>query len=184
MHPEILSVIRERRSVRKFDSRPVEREKILACVEAARLAPSAENAQPCRFVVLEDPEIRNAFGEKAFSGIYRPTRWALNAPVIVAVCVQLEFIPHRLGRLIQGTPYYFIDVGIAGEHFILQAQFLGLGTCWIGWFHSRKAGKFLKLPRTMRVAQLIAVGYPLPGLKKRILRRKDLEEIVEWNRWH
>jgi nitroreductase len=180
-HPEILPVISDRRSVRTYDLRPVEREKILSCIEAARFAPSAENAQPCRFVVLDDPEIKNAFGEAAFSGIYRHTRWALNAPVIVVICVRLEFVAHRIGRLVQGTPYYFIDVGIAGEHFVLQAQSLGLGTCWIGWFNSRKAGKFLKLPHSMRAAQLIALGYPHPEWKARTIRRKPVEEIVEWN---
>jgi nitroreductase len=181
--PGILTVIRERRSVRRFDPRPVERDKILACVEAARLAPSAENAQPCRYVILEDPKIRAAFGEKAFSGIYRATRWAIQAPVIVAILAKIEFTAGRLGPLIQGTPYYFIDVGISGEHFILQARSLGLGTCWIGWFNNRKARKFLKGPRSMRVAQLIAVGYPHPSWKPRELRRKDLDEIVRWNGW-
>jgi nitroreductase len=184
MHPpiEILQVIRERRSVRRFDPRSVEHEKLLACVQAAQLAPSAENAQPCRFVILDDREIKNAFGEKAFSGLYRTTRWALNAPVILAIVVERTFTAGLLGPLIQGTPYYFIDVGIAGEHFVLQAQALGLGTCWIGWFDARRAGKFLHLPQSMRVAQLIALGYPAAGLKVRPLKRKSLEEIIAWNR--
>jgi nitroreductase len=179
---EILGVIRERHSVRRFDPRPVEREKILACVEAARLAPSAENAQPCRFVIMDDPGMKKAFGEEVFSGVYRATRWAIEAPAIAAVTVEKKLIAGHLGPLIQGTPYYFIDVGIAGEHFVLQAKSLGLGTCWIGWFNARKARKFLHFPRSIQVAQLIAVGYPAAGLKERPLRRKTLEEIVEWNR--
>jgi nitroreductase len=179
---DILPVIRERRSVRRFDPRPVEREKILACMEAARLAPSAENAQPCRFVILDDHEIKKAFGEAAFSGVYRATRWALNTPAIAAIVIERTIVAGRLGPWIQGTPYHFIDVGIAGEHFVLQAQALGLGTCWIGWFDARKARKFLHLPRSMKVAQLIALGYPAAGLKERPLRRKSLEEMVGWNR--
>jgi nitroreductase len=182
VHPEILPVIRERRSVRRFDPRPVEREKLLVCVEAARLAPSAENAQPCRFVIIDDREIKKAFGETAFSGLYQATRWALNAPAIAAIVIEQNFTAGRLGPLIQGTPYHFIDVGIAGEHFVLQAQALGLGTCWIGWFDARKARKFLHLPRSIQVAQLIAMGYPSAGLKERPLRRKALEDIVSFNR--
>ena len=181
-HPDILPVIRERRSVRRFDPRPVEREKILACVEAARLAPSAENAQPCRFVILDDQEIKKAFCEAAFSGVYHSTRWVLKAPTVAAIVIERKFVAGRLGPWIQGTPYHFIDVGIAGEHFVLQAKALGLGTCWIGWFDARKARKFLNLPRSIQVAQLIALGYPLAGLKERPLRRKPLEEIVGWNR--
>jgi nitroreductase len=74
-----------------------------------------------------------------------------------------------------------IDVGIAGEHFILQAQHLGLGTCWIGWFDLRKARKYLKLKGSMRVCQLIAVGYPHPEWKARPFRRIPMEEIVFFN---
>jgi len=178
---QILPVIFERHSVRRFDPRAVEREKLLACVEAARLAPSAENAQPCRFIILDDSEIKKSFGEAAFSGVYRATRWALNAPAIAVIAVEKTLTAGHLGPWIQGTPYYFIDVGIAGEHFILQAQALGLGTCWIGWFDSRKARKFLKLPKGMTVAQLIAAGYPSSHGKARERRRKPIEEIIRWN---
>jgi nitroreductase len=179
--PRILPVILERRSVRRFDLKPVERGKILACIEAARLAPSAENGQPCRYVVLDDPEKKRAFGESAFSGVYRPTRWAMNAPVLAAICVKRSAAAGWLGPLIQGTPYFWIDAGIAGEHFVLQAQSMGLGTCWIGWFDGRRAGKALGLPKTMRVAQLIAAGYPAAGGVRGPRRRLETETIVRWN---
>jgi nitroreductase len=179
----ILQPVLDRRSVRKFDARPVEREKILACVEAARLAPSAENIQPWRFVVLDDPEAKNRFGEAAFSGIYRPTRWALGAPVLVALLAELNVITHKLGRWIQGTQYHLIDAGIAGTHFVLQAQSLGLGTCWVGWFHARKAHRVLELPPKVKVCEIIALGYPAPDFQPRRLKRKPLGEIVFFNRW-
>jgi nitroreductase len=180
-NPRILPVILERHSVRRFDAKPVEREKILSCVEAARLAPSAENGQPCRYVLLDDPGKRRAFGEAAFSGIYRSTRWAAEAPVLVAICVKRSAAAGWIGPLIQGTPYFWIDVGIAGEHFVLQARSMGLGTCWIGWFDGRRAGKALALPKSMRVAQLIAAGYPAAGGVPRGRKRLDLAEIVRWN---
>jgi nitroreductase len=180
---EILPAIKNRRSVRRFDGRPVEREKLLACVEAARLAPSAENAQPCRFLLLDDPETKNAFGGEVFSGVYRTTRWALAAPAIVAILVKRHFVVGRLGPWIQGTPYYLIDAGIAGEHFVLQAQSMGLGTCWIGWFNARRAKRFLRLPSDLRVAQLLAVGYPHPTWNPRPHRRRNLESVFSWNRW-
>ncbi|HEX9933826.1 MAG TPA: nitroreductase family protein [bacterium] len=179
----ILKAVLDRRSVRKFDARSVEREKILACVEAARLAPSAENKQPWRFVVLEDAEARRQFAEAAFSGIYRPTRWALDAPVLVVLLAELNVVAHRLGRLIQGTQYYMIDVGIAGEHFVLQAQSLGLGTCWIGWFNARRAHRALKLPRKIKVCEILAVGYPASDLRPRQPKRKSLGDILFFNGW-
>jgi nitroreductase len=178
---DVLPVILERRSVRRFNPGPVEREKIQACVEAARLAPSAENAQPCRFVILDDPEKKRSFGEAAFSGIYRPTRWALKAPVLVAILVRRSPVAGWMGPMIQGTPYFWIDVGIAGEHIVLQAQSLGLGTCWIGWFNGRKAGKALAVPASLRVGQLIAMGYPEEDLKTGPRKRLDQTDIVRWN---
>jgi nitroreductase len=181
-YPVIQSIL-DRRSVRKFDPRAVEREKILACAEAARLGPSAENKQPCRFVVLDDPEAKNKFGEAAFSGIYRPTRWALGAPVLVVLLAELDVVAHRLGRWVQGTQYHMIDAGIAGEHFILQARSLGLGTCWIGWFSAGRAHRHLRLPRKVKVCQIITLGYPAADHEPRRLKRKPLGEIVFFNKW-
>ncbi len=180
----ILPSILDRRSVRRYDPRPVERDKILACIEAARFAPSAENVQPWRFVVLENPDVRRALGEKAFSGIYRHTRWALDAPVLVVLLTELNVVTHRIGKWIQGIPFYLLDMGIAGEHFVLQAQELGLGTCWIGWFDVRKTEKFLKVPRNVRACGILALGYPDPRIRTRRFERKSPDEIAHWNGWN
>jgi len=180
---KVLQIIRERRSVRKFDTRPVEREKILSCIEAARLAPSADNVQPWRFIVLDDPEVKERFGRVVFSGVYRVTRWAMKAPVIVVILADLNFLVHRMGKLFQGIPYYLLDVGIAGEHFVLQAHELGLGTCWIGWFHVKRAQKFFQIPRGVKVCELVAVGYPSSEWKPNPQKRKSMEEIVFFNEW-
>jgi nitroreductase len=180
---KVLPVIQNRRSVRKFDPKPVEREKILTCIEAARLAPSAENVQPWRFLVIDDPEVKSAFGETAFSGIYRHTRWALNAPVIVVLLARPDLLANRIGRFIQKMPFYLLDLGISGEHLVLQAQEMGLGTCWIGWFDIRKTRQFFKLPKSIKVCQLMALGYPEKGWKAKSHNRKPLNDLVRFNRW-
>lgn len=177
----ILPVIEKRYSVRAFADRPVEREKILACIEAARLAPSAENAQPWRFVVLDDPELKKKFGEAVFSGVYRMTRFALSAPVLILILAKLDIVANRIGRWIQGTQYYLLDIGIAGEHFVLQAQALGLGTCWIGWFDAKKALRFLGLSKTLRPCAILAMGYPKFSERMPPRKRKKIEEILTWN---
>ncbi|MCJ7813130.1 nitroreductase family protein [bacterium] len=179
----VLQVIRDRRSIRQFEPIPVEREKILTCIEAARLAPSADHVQPWRFIVLDDPDVKNAFGVEVFSGVYRFTRWAMNAPVLVVLLADLNFIVHRVANKVQKIPYYFLDIGIAGEHFVLQAQSLGLGTCWIGWFNIKRAETFLHVPKGMRICGLIAVGYPSTSLIPKEKKRKSLSEIVHYNRW-
>jgi nitroreductase len=177
----IIKEIDQRKSIRKFDKKPVDRDVILQCVEAARLAPSADNVQPWRFLVIDDLHLKNTFGNEVFSGIYRATRWALKAPVIVVLLARLDIITNRIGKFIQKTPFYFIDVGISGEHFVLQAQSLGLGTCWIGWFNIPKAKKILNIPNNIKVCQLIALGYPDGKPEKNKRKRKDIEEIVFFN---
>jgi nitroreductase len=179
-----LRLVKARRSVRKFADRLVERDKIITCIEAARLAPSAENVQPWRFIVMDKEEIIDNFSKEAFSGIYRYTRWASRAPVLIAIAAQLDWLAHRLGKEIQGTKYYLIDIGIAGEHLVLQALELGLGTCWIGWFQARKARKVLQIPRSWKVVALLAMGYPREKKresKKKIKELKGLEEILFFN---
>lgn len=175
-----LELVKSRRSIRRFADRPVEREKILTCIEAARWAPSAEHLQPWRFVVVDDQELKEKLAAGAFSGIYAPTRWAARAPVLIALLAKPDVVANRLGAGIQGTNYYLLDMGIAGEHLVLQAHELGLGTCWIGWFSARGARTALGVPRRYRIVSLIAMGYPAhTDLKAK--RRKALEEICRFN---
>lgn len=175
-----LDLVRSRRSVRRYLARPVEREKVLACLEAARLAPSAENVQPWRFLVIDDPDIKERFAAAAFSGIYRFTRFAARAPVLIFILARPDLLANRIGKQIQKVSYYLIDVGIAGGHLALQAEELGLGTCWIGWFNGRKARRFFRIPRRYKVVCLMAMGYY--ERKPREKKRKPLAEIAWFNR--
>jgi len=139
MTSALQQLIRARRSIRRFKPDPVEKEKLLSCLEEARLAPSAENAQPTRFLVVDNPELKDELARVAFSGIYSMTKFAAQAPVLVVVLARLDILVHKVGRRLQGTEFFLIDVGIAGEHFVLRAEELGLSTCWIGWFNRRAA---------------------------------------------
>jgi nitroreductase len=173
-------LVRGRRSIRRYLPRPVEREKIVTCLEAARLAPSAENAQTWRFLVIDDPDVKARFAGEVFSGIYSYTRFAAQAPVLVLVLARLDFLANRLGKQIQGIRYFLLDIGIAGEHFVLQAEELGIGTCWIGWFHMRKARKFFRIPRKYKIVAILAMGY-YEKKPKRERVRKPIEEIAWFN---
>jgi nitroreductase len=158
--PSFIDLVRSRRSIRRFLPQPVEPERLAACLEAARLAPSAHNAQPCRFLVVDDPELTDKLCRAAFTGIYSVSRFAAQAPVIVVVLVRKDMVVHFMGKRIQGTDYHLIDIGIAGEHFVLQAEELGLGTCWMGWFSRRAVRRALGIPRRFKVVSMIPVGYP------------------------
>lgn len=173
-------LIASRRSVRRFLPQRVEREKILACLEAARLAPSADNSQPWRFLVLDDPALIERFSREAFSGVYFLSRFAAKAPVLILILARLDLIANRLGNQVRDLKFYLLDIGIAGGHLVLQAEELGLGTCWIGWFSERKVRELFHIPRRYKVVALIALGYPekKPAGEK---KRKPLDEIAWFN---
>ena len=155
----LLDLVRQRRSIRQFLDRPVARDKIMMCLEAARLAPSACNAQPWQFIVVDGPELKERLCRSAFSGIYAVMSFAKMAPVIVAIVSDKRKFLTWAGSLIRGTSYYLIDIGIAGEHFVLQAEELGLGTCWLGWFNEKGVKSVLGVPKDKKIDVLLAVGY-------------------------
>ena len=174
------NLVQTRRSIRRFEQSPVEREKINACIEAARVAPSAEHVQPWRFIVIDDPDKKKMLTSKAFSGIYSPTKWASHAPVIIVILAKLDILANRIGKQIQGTNYYLIDIGIAGEHLVLQAHELGLGSCWIGWFSAKGVQKALSIPRNYKIVSLLALGYPASYPPKEKIR-KSFDQICCFN---
>ena len=174
-------ILAGRRSIRRYLENPVEPEKLRACLEAARIAPSAHNSQPWRFIVVDDPVLKDLVAAHAFSGIYKATRFAAKAPVLLILLARKTFVAHELGGRFQRVPYYFVDMGIAGEHIILQAEELGLATCWIGWFSRGRLRRVLKVPRRFKIVAMMPIGYA----EKRPTReppRKTYEEIVSFNK--
>ena len=174
-------LLRHRRSIRRFLPAPVEPEKLRACLEAARLAPSAHNVQPWRFVVVDDPGLKERLTSAAFSGIYSGSKFAEQAPLIIVLLVKRGLVAHHLAGRFQNVHYHLVDMGIAGEHIVLQAEELGLATCWMGWFNYRRVRKVLKVPRQLKVVAMMPMGYA----EKRPRReppRKELDEIVTYNR--
>lgn len=173
-------ILRGRRSIRRYLPTPVEPEKLRACLEAARIAPSANNVQPWRFVVVDEPGLKDRLAAEAFSGIYAGSKFAAKAPVILVLLARPGNAVVRLGSKIQGVPYYLLDIGIAGEHVVLQAEELGLATCWMGWFDYRKARKVLGIPGAFKLVAMMPLGYA----ETRPVReppRKSFEEIVAMN---
>jgi nitroreductase len=173
-------LVEGRRSIRRYIDRPVEREKILLCLEAARMAPSADNSQPWRFLVLDDTALKQRFCDEVFSGIYSVTKFAKKAPVLIVILARLNIIAHRVGKQIQNIQFHLLDIGIAGEHIVLQAEELGLGTCWIGWFNTRKARRILRIPREYKIISLVSLGY-YEQKPSKLKKRRKLDEIVWFN---
>lgn len=146
-------------------------------IEAARLAPSACNRQPWHFAVVTDEVMRMQLINKAFlPGI--PMRWAENAGAIIALGMKRTTLTHQIATKISGVDYPLIDMGIAGEHLVLQAEELGLGTCWIGWINPKIARRVIGWPRPVEVVSLITVGWP--DGERQTRPRRCIDEITTW----
>ena len=178
---DFLELVKTRRSVREYLAKPVEQEKIERCLEAARLAPSACNAQPWRFITVDEPGLKDAVANKTFGAIVSFNSFVPQAPVIVAVVMERPNLAARIGGALKGKQFNLIDIGIATAHFCLQAAAEGLGTCILGWFDERAIKKLLGVPRTKRIGLLITLGYSKTdaiGEKD----RKPMDEIRSYNK--
>jgi len=179
----LLDLLRHRVSVREFRDIPVKRDKIVVCLEAARLAPSACNSQPWKFIVVDDRDLKDKLCEDAFGGIYYMNAFCKTAPVIVAVVSEKSKFLARIGGMYRGTKYYLIDIGIAIEHFVLQAEDLGLGTCWIGWFNELAVKSILKVPKEKKIDILIALGYCDRAAVNQEHDREPIQNIFTFNQY-
>ena len=182
----LLDLIIKRKSCRKFDpTRSVEPEKIQLCLEAARLAPSACNSQPWTFIAIDEPGLKSRLVEETLaSGLYKMNAFCREATVIVAVVSERMRLWATAGSQARNTRYYLIDIGIAGEHFALQAEELGLATCWLGWFDEKAVKRLLKVPRGKHIDVMIALGYADPHWRGRPHPRKTIGEMSCFNEYH
>jgi nitroreductase len=178
---EMLDLIKTRQSDRNYTGKKVEKEKIDRVIEAARLAPSACNAQPWKFIVVDDPQKLKQLSEAASGKLTGMNTFTGEAPLIVVVIREKPNFSSRIGGKIKKRDYSLIDIGIASEHICLQAETEGLGSCMIGWFDEKMVKKILDIPSSKRVELLITIGYP--GKPKREKRRKPAEEVVTWNNY-
>ncbi len=172
---EFARLVRHRYSTRAYRQDPVHRNALDRCFEAARLAPSACNSQPWKFIVVDRPGIRERLAGAAFSGMFSMNAFARTAPVLVAVVVKTPVLPALLGGFARRVRFPFIDVAIACEHIVLQAVEEGIGSCWIGCFNERAVKTVLCLSRSVSVPVMLALGYPEGRCPPKV--RKPLDEI-------
>lgn len=166
-----LDLVRRRQSCRRYAPTVVSREALSRCIEAARLAPSACNSQPWTFVVIDRDPLRSEVARAAFTGIYAMNKFVIPAPVLVAVVTERSRFAAAMGGKFRGTQFSLMDVGIACEHFVLQAEEEGLGSCWLGWFDEKAVKRLLGLSRREKVDILISIGYPVDGTVREKKRR-------------
>jgi nitroreductase len=168
---EFFDVVRSRYSVRRYQAKQVEPDKLDRILEAARLAPSGSNRQPWKFVVVRDAAIRRelvaACNDQTFVG---------EAPVVIA---GVGTMPDRVMRCqVPGDP---VDLAIAMEHIALAATAEGLGSCWVGAFDQDRVRQVLGIPSTAKVIEVMALGYAADAPRPKA--RKPMGEIVVYDRW-
>jgi nitroreductase len=147
-------------------------------LEAARLAPSACNRQPWRFVVATEATLRaRLLDEGTLPGLGMV--WAAQAPVILVLGVRKSLVTHRVAPLLSHVDYSLLDLGIAGEHAVLQAAELGLGTCWVGWIRPKVVRRIVGWPTEILPQALITLGWPT-SRPDRPSPRLSLDELVTW----
>ena len=176
-----LSLVKKRQSVRKYTDQPVESEKLQRCLEAARLAPSASNSQPWKFVVVNDPDLVQKVAKETIGPLSSFNNFVPQAPVIVAIIIEKMKVLTKLGASIQDREYPLIDIGIAAAHFCLQATEEGLGTCMLGWFNEKPIKELLNISRDKRIGLLITLGYAPEDYRLRQKIRKLPEETISYN---
>ncbi len=172
-------MIKSRQSDRRYESTPVEKEKLDRCLEAARLAPSACNSQPWTFIVVDRPELKNAVADTTANKMLPLNHFTKQAPVHVAIVMESPNITSKFGEVIRDKKYTLMDVGIAASQFCLQAEAENLGTCMIGWFNEKKVKELLSVPAGKRVMLIITLGYPAGKKRKKI--RKEFGRVVRHN---
>jgi nitroreductase len=168
---ELYEAIESRYSVRAYQDKAVEQDRLDRVLGAARLAPSGSNRQPWKFVVVRDADTRKklvaACCDQAFVG---------QAPVVIA---GVGLAPDRSMHCdVPGDP---VDVAIAMEHIALAATAEGLGTCWIGAFHQDPVRELLGVPKDAKVIEVMTLGYPADEPKAK--SRKGLDEIVSYEKF-
>jgi len=167
----VLEVIRQRRSVRVYKKDPIPEESLFRVLEAARLAPSGKNLQPWKFVVVQDSALK-----KKLARASNDQEFIADAPLIIVACGFPDECYRAMGRYMKSWP---VDVTIALEHLILQAQEEGLGTCWIGSFEEEEVKSLLAVPEDVKVLALTPLGYPAEEPEFR--GRKSLEKIISYD---
>lgn len=180
---KFIELVKKRQSVRKYRSAPVEKEKILNCLEAARLAPSASNGQPWTFVVVDQAEVLKKISGEIKGPLGTFNRFAEEVPVVIVIVIEKMKTVTEIGHHLKDREFSLIDIGIAAEHFCLQAAEEGLGTCMVGWFNENPIKEALGIPEKKRIGLLITLGYPREGYQQRNKIRKSMEEIMRWNRY-
>ena len=179
----MLKEIENRRSIRKYYCKDVEDEKLMQVLESARLAPSGSNTQPWNYIIIKSSETK-----AKIVSVDHNQKWMMTAPIFIVcvadICCRInlkqdiyldeESSEPELKQIIR-------DTAISIEHILLEAENLGLGTCWTGWFEQKDIRPILNIPNDKYVCGIVTIGYGDENPKQR--SRRNLEDIIKYEKW-
>ena len=159
----------ERWSCLKYDSRPLEEEDVEKILEAARVAPTAANAQPQRIVLINSPE--------GMERLAQCTHYTYGAPAAAIVCYDRS---HVWVRNYDGKDSGDVDASIVTTQMMLECADLGIGTCWVGHFNPVALRRAFNIPSAYEPVAILDMGYPAEGAAPHPVhwRRADIEATV------
>ncbi len=167
-------IAKARQSCRRYDqSRQVEREKLQAVLESARLAPSACNGQPYHITVCHGETARAVAVATMGMGL---NRFADKAPVLLVISEEPYVKSAALGAKVKGNDYRSIDIGIVAAYITAEAAAQGLGSCILGWLDDRKIRDICSLKAPVRL--VITLGYAAEDDPLRDKKRKSTSELI------
>jgi nitroreductase len=179
---DFLQFVSTRQSDRAFDpERPVEKEKLDRILEAARMAPSACNAQPWHMIVVDDPKLKNRVADATSTRALGINHFTKQAPVHILLVEEKVNLSSGIGGWVKQKDYAQMDLGVVAAHIVLAAHAEGLGSCIVGWFDEEKMRELLSIPDSRRVWLDIVIGYSTQALRSK--KRKSKEEIVSYNKY-
>lgn len=180
---EFFKTLKARRSIRRFEPRPVPEDLLIQVLEAARLAPSGGNMQPWEFVIVREPEnVRRVVQTTHLGfdpGSGERQEWLSAAPVLVVACADLKRSASRYGEL--GAQVAVLDTAAAVQNMLLAAVDVGLGSCWVSGFDAEALAGVLGLPGSVRPLAILPLGFPAasPGGPPRLA----LEDVTHGERF-
>jgi nitroreductase len=178
---KMLELIISRQSDRRYSDKPVEKEKLERIIEAGRMAPSACNAQPWKFIVVDDHTLIKKIAGAASAKLVGMNTFVAQAPLMIVVIREKPNFSSKIGSTIKNKDYSLIDIGIVSENICLQARAEGIGSCMIGWFDEPVMRKLLSVPRSKRIELIITLGYSLSDHREK--KRKPVDAVVSYNKY-
>lgn len=182
---DFMEMLAVRESCRSYQDKPVSREDLLKIVEAARLAPSGCNAQPWKFVIVDDAEAKKKLGDAlTVKDGLTGCPWHAEVPAfIVAVEQPAKLMPAAQKYFNDSQRFAQGDIGMAVMNMCYEAVELGLSTCILGMCDQKKMEQYFGIPAGHEVRMILAVGYAAEDTKPRNKMRKPMEEICSFNQW-